>query len=283
MAKSGYLSASTLSGPRKKVICVDDMNFSLISIKKALEAHYEVYPAESNAKMYKIMERVRPDIIVLDVNMPDVDGYETIKDLKVDKRFSDIPVIFLTCNSDKESVVKGLSLGAAAFVIKPFNALKLLECINNQLFPSSQVKKTEEKNDYNPNILVVDDMTSMLRTIHHALHDKYNVFLVSKSEVVIDFLQNNKPDLILLDYLMPGLSGFDLIPLIRGLPAYKDIPIIIITTEGTIRNVNDAISRGASDFIVKPFDPKELNYKVEKQIRLRKQQRESEEIAFLLD
>jgi len=283
MTKSNYISASTISGPRKKVICVDDMNFSLISIKKALEAHYEVYLAESNTKLYKILEKVTPDLIVLDVNMPDIDGYETIKDLKADKRFSNIPVIFLTCNSDKESVVKGLSLGAAAFMIKPFNALKLLECINNQLNPKEVKKAKDEKNDYNPNVLVVDDMTSMLRTVHHALHDRYNVFLISKSEVVIDFLQNNKPDLILLDYLMPGLSGFDLIPLIRGLPAYIDIPIIIITTEGTIRNVNDAIARGASDFIVKPFDPKELNYKVEKQIRLRKQQRENQENAFLLD
>jgi len=283
MAKSDFVSASMLSGSRKKIICVDDMNFSLISIKKALESHYEVYLADSNSKMYKIMEKARPDMIILDVNMPDVDGYETIKDLKNDKRYSDIPVIFLTCSSDKESVVKGLSLGAAAFVIKPFNAVKLIECINNQFYPKEVEKPKAEKNDFNPNILVVDDMTSMLRTIHHALHAKYNVFLISRSEVVIDFLQNNRPDVILLDYLMPGLSGFDLIPLIRGLPDYKDIPIIIITTEGTIRNVNDAISRGASDFIVKPFDPKELNYKVEKQIRLRKQQRENDENAFLLD
>jgi len=283
MSKSGFVSASVISGTRKKIICVDDMNFSLISIKKALEATFEVFLADSNSKMYKILEKVRPDLIILDVNMPDVDGYETIKDLKADKRFTDIPVIFLTCNTDKESVIKGLSLGAAAFIIKPFNALKLVESINNQLFPPEVKKPKAEKNDYNPNILVVDDMTSMLRTIHHALHDKYNVFLISKSEVVIDFLQNNNPDIILLDYLMPGLSGFDLIPLIRGLPAYKDIPIIIITTEGTIRNVNDAMTCGASDFIVKPFDPKELNYKVEKLIRQRKQQRESDEIAFLLN
>jgi len=281
MAKSGFLSASALANARKRILYLDDMNFNLIAFKKALEAHYEIFLAESTNKMYKILEKIIPDMIVLDVNMPDMDGYENIKKLKADPRYKEIPVIFLTCSSDKQSVVKGLSLGAAAYVVKPFNPIKLIETINIQFMPKEAVKSAD-KNDYNPSILVVDDMSSMLRTIHHALHNNYNVFLLSKSDVVIDFLLNNRPDIILLDYLMPGLSGFELIPKIRALPGYKDIPIIIITTEGTVKNVSDAISRGATDFIVKPFEMNELNFKVEKHIRLSKTQRESSEIDFLL-
>jgi len=282
MANSGFVSVSALTGVRKKLLYLDDMNFNLIAFKKALEAHYEIFLAETTNKMYKILEKITPDMIILDVNMPDMDGYENIKKLKADPRYKEIPVIFLTCSGDKQSVVKGLSMGAAAYVVKPFNALKLIETINNQ-FLQKPLPKSSYKNDYNPSILVVDDMSSMLRTIHHALHDKYNVFLLSRSDVVIDFLQNNKPDIILMDYLMPGLSGFDLIPIIRALPGYKDIPIIIITTEGTVKNVSDAISRGASDFIVKPFDMNELNFKVEKHIRLSKSRKESSEIDFLLN
>ncbi|MCL2209285.1 MAG: response regulator [Treponema sp.] len=282
MVKSEFMSATRLSSERKKIIYVDDMNYSLISLKKGLGSHYEVYLAESAEKMYKIMENVTPDLILLDVNMPDIDGYETIKSLKANERYCEIPVIFFTSDSSKENVKKGLSLGAVDYVIKPFNADKLIESIQNQFNPKKGSGKNEEKSIFNPNILVVDDMSSMLRTIHHALHDNYNVFLLSKAEVVIDFLMNNKPDLILLDYLMPGMSGFDLIPQIRDLSGYKDIPIIMVTTEGTFRNVNDAIALGASDFIVKPFDPRELNYKVDRHIRLMKQQRENEENAFLL-
>jgi len=282
MAKAGFVSVSSMMNARKKLLYLDDMNFNLIAFKKALEAHYEIFLAESTNKMYKILEKITPDMIVLDVNMPDMDGYENIKKLKADPRYKEIPVIFLTCSSDKQSVVKGLSMGAAAYVVKPFNAIKLIETINNQFYPKSPLR-TAEKNDFNPSVLVVDDMSSMLRTIHHALHDRYNVFLLSKSDIVLDFLQNNKPDIILMDYLMPGLNGFELIPKIRALPEYKDIPIIIITTEGTVKNVSDAISRGASDFIVKPFDMNELNFKVEKHIRLSKSQRESDEIDFLLN
>jgi len=282
MAKSEYLSASLLSGERKKIIYVDDMSYSLISLKKGLSAHYEVYLAESADKMYKIMENVTPDLILLDVNMPDFDGYETIKSLKANERFAEIPVIFFTSNSNKDNVKRGLSLGAVDYVIKPFNADKLIESIQNQFNPKAKAK-SDEKSIFNPNILVVDDMSSMLRTIHHALHDNFNVFLLSKSDVVIEFLQSNSIDLILLDYLMPGLSGFDLIPQIRALPGYKDIPVIMVTTEGTFKNVNDAILLGATDFIVKPFDPRELNYKVDRNIRLMKQQREDNENAFLLN
>jgi len=284
MTRPGYMPSSALLGTRRKIIYVDDMNYSLISLKKALSKYYEVYLSESADKMYKIMEKVIPDLILLDVNMPEVDGYSTIKNLKTDERYSNIPVIFLTCNSDKDNVVKGLSLGAVDYVIKPFNTEKLVESIESIFNPkTTEEKKPTVKNDNNPSILVVDDMTSMLRTIHHSLPDKYKVFLLSKSEVVIDFLQNNKPDIILLDYIMPGINGFELIPKIKELPGYEKTPIIMISSEGTFRNVNDAIALGAADFIVKPFDPKELIYKVEKQIRMMKLQRESEENEYLLN
>jgi len=292
MAKNDYVTASTISGGRRKIVYVDDMNYSLISFKKGLGKKYEVYLAESAPHLYKILENIDPDLIFLDVNMPDVDGYEIIKELKANEKYEKIPVIFLTSNIDREDVVKGLSLGAVDYVLKPFNAEKIIESIENQFNPKTKAKMSSGRVSATPSILVIDDIASMLRTIHHALHDKYEVSLLSKSEVVLDFLHNNKPDLILMDYLMPVINGFELIGSIRALPDYKDIPIIIISTEGTFRNVNEAIKLGASDFIVKPFDPKELNYKVDRQIRLTRdlrekedelKKREREEITFLLN
>ena len=82
----------------------------------------------------------------------------------------------------------------------------------------------------------------------------------------MDFLRNKKPDLIILDYLMPEINGFDLITLIRGLPDHKKTPIIMITSEGTVSHVSKAMTLGASDFIVKPFKPQELYDKVTKHI-----------------
>ena len=256
-------------GKREKIIYVDDVNYSLISVKTRLQKYYEVYCAESSAKLFEILENIKPDLILLDVNMPDIDGYDTIKSLKSDERYADIPVIFLTANSDRESVVKGLSLGAADYIIKPFTTDKLTETIESELHIKKIEQSLEEDETGNkPTVLVVDDVISMLRAIQYALHDRYKVYVLSKSGDVLDFLKAKKPDLIVLDYVMPVLSGFDLIPMIKALPEYKDTPIIIITTEGTPDCVNQAMSLGASDFIVKPFKPKELNDKVAKHIRI---------------
>jgi len=259
---------------RKKIIYVDDVNYSLVSVKSRLGERYDIFPAESAVKLYELLEYFTPDLILLDVNMPEIDGYETIKSLKTNDRFSEIPVIFVTGNSDRESVVKGLSLGAADYVVKPYTATKLIESIELNLGPAkkkSNVSIEEGEVDNRPSVLIVDDVSSMLRAMQYALNDKYNVYVLSKSEDAIDFLRTKKPDLILLDYVMPIINGFDLIPIIRDLPGHKETPIIIITTEGTQDHVNKAMSIGAADFIVKPFKPKELNDKVAKHIRIAKE------------
>jgi len=270
MANNENIPQPENSHLRKRIIYVDDVNYSLITVKNRLGEHYEIFPADSVVKMYEFLDYFKPDLILLDVNMPDIDGYEAIKSLKSDERFAEIPVIFLTGNSDRESVVKGLSLGAADYVIKPFSATKLIESIESNLDPEKRKKipKPEDNDNKQYSVLVVDDVSSMLRAIQYALNDRYKVFTLSKSEDVADFLRTKKPDLILLDYLMPVINGIELIPIIRALPDHKETPIIIITTEGTLDHVNEAMGTGASDFIVKPFKPKELNDKVSKHIRI---------------
>ena len=261
-------SAREITGGRKKIIHVDDVNYSLISVKSRLSKNFEIFAVNSAAKLYELLESIIPDLILLDADMPDVDGYETIKVLKANDRLAQIPVVFLTGKCDRESVVKGLSLGAADYIFKPFETERLIETLNNILSPKGYELSTREGSNNKPGVLAVDDVASMLRAIQYALHDRYNVYLLSKPEGVPNFLKAEKPDLILLDYLMPTMSGFDLISIIKTIPEHKDTPIIILTTEGTGEHVKEAINLGASDFIVKPFNPKELNDKVAKHIRI---------------
>ncbi|MDR0465136.1 MAG: response regulator [Treponema sp.] len=269
MAKSSYDPPPDIPAGRRRIIYVDDVNYSLISVKSRLSKYYEVFLAESSVKLFELLGYFKPDLILLDVNMPDIDGYDVIKSLKTDERYAQIPVVFLTGNSDRESVVKGLSLGAVDYVIKPVSTPKLVEIIDSHLeFKKYNKTSQDDVNVNKKSVLAVDDVVSMLRAIQYALHDSYKVYVLSKSEDVLDFLKTKKPDLILLDYVMPVLNGFDLINIIRSLPDHKYTPIIIITTEGTQEHVNEAISLGASDFIVKPFKSKELNDKVAKHIRI---------------
>jgi len=282
MAISDYILTSAVSGSRKKIIYVDDVQYSHFTLKKQLGEHYEIYTVESAVKMFDLITKVEPDLIILDINMPDMDGYETIIKLKGSDTYSKIPVVFISSRDDKESVLKGLSLGAADYFIKPFDTVKLIESIekntaheNNKAPAETEDTgktesdvKTKISNEVRPNILIVDDSTSTLRTIHFSLDNKYNVTLLSKSEVVIEYLQNNDTDLILLDLLMPVINGFELIPKIKALPKVAIVPIIIISTEGKQEVINNAMRLGANDYIVKPFTASELNEKVEKYIRI---------------
>ena len=115
-------------------------------------------------------------------------------------------------------------------------------------------------------ILAVDDSPAILQSVWAILNDTYQVLVLAKPEELEKVLQKQKPDLFLLDYMMPGLSGFELVPVIRSYKEHKDTPIIFLTSDGSLDNVTSAIALGASDFIVKPFKPEILREKINKQI-----------------
>ena len=239
----------------KKIIVVDDVFLHLASIKNRMQKRYEIYPAQSAQILFKLLEKFIPDLIVLDINMPETDGYEILEMLKMNISYANIPVIFLTSNNDEESVAKGLSLGADDFIFKPFTDDKMIESIENQLDPDKREARKAV-------ILAVDDTPAILQAVNHALSGKYTVYTLPKPEKITDLLKMIRPDLFLLDYNMPVLNGFELIPIIREFPEHEKTPIIFLTTEGTVSHISEAINLGASDFIVKPVDDEILNKKI---------------------
>ena len=128
---SGGLSRGFMSNDRKEIIIVDDVNFFLHTASSRLKKHYTVYTAQSSEKLFELLSKITPDLILLDINMPVVNGFEVLIKLKNDVRYSYIPVIIITANDDKDSLVKALSLGAADYVTKPFDATKLIRIIND--------------------------------------------------------------------------------------------------------------------------------------------------------
>jgi putative two-component system response regulator len=98
--------------------------------------------------MFDLLEDLMPDMILLDIEMPEMDGYEAMKRLKAKEKFRDIPVIFLTSKTDMGSELEGLSLGAIDYVAKPFSAPLLLKRIENHLFTELQKRQLKEINDH---------------------------------------------------------------------------------------------------------------------------------------
>ena len=265
-----------MSNPRKKIMMVDDNNAVLQMGKELLRPTYEVYPLPTAQKMFEALEKVTPDLFLLDINMPDMDGFEIIERLKADERFAKIPVIFLTGSYAVENAVKGFGLGAVDYITKPFRNPAFIECIEKHL-KGTEKTESHRKNaffgDYRehgerkkPIILTVDDSPDILKTVHAVLQDKYKVYTLSNPEKLTELLQKITPVLFLLDYKMPGLTGFDLIPIIREFEQHKNTPIIFLTSDATVDRITAAIGMGACDYVVKPFKGEMLHEKIAKHL-----------------
>ena len=124
----------------------------------------------------------------------------------------------------------------------------------------------EKKAGEKPLILAVDDSPAILEAVAAVLSNEYTIFKLPKPTMLENVLKQVNPDLFLLDYQMPDLNGFELIPIIRKIKEHKDTPIIFLTSEGTVDNITAAVGLGACDFIVKPFNPEQLREKVAKHI-----------------
>jgi putative two-component system response regulator len=126
-----------------KIILVDDNPSNLRAGKNVLAETYEVYTVPSAAKLFNLLEDIKPAMILLDIEMPEMNGYETIKILKSKEETAAIPVIFLTGKSDPDNELEGLSLGAIDYITKPFIPPLLLKRIEVHLLVEKQKKKLE--------------------------------------------------------------------------------------------------------------------------------------------
>lgn len=105
---------------KEKLILVDDNIVNLTIGKQVLGEEYDLLTVPSGARLFQALERVRPSLILLDVDMPSMDGFETLRQLKADPAYQAIPVLFLSARDDEASIDRGLRLGAADFITKPY-------------------------------------------------------------------------------------------------------------------------------------------------------------------
>ena len=156
---------------RKTIFMVDDNLTNLTVGKNALLGKYKVFTIPSGKKLFEMLDKTTPDMILLDIEMPDMNGYEIIKVLKSEPRTAEIPVIFLTARSDSGSELEGLSLGAIDYISKPFSPPLLLKRIEVHMLVEEQKLELE---NYSHNLesmvkektdTVLDLQNAILRTV----------------------------------------------------------------------------------------------------------------------
>jgi len=200
------------------VLIVDDEGSARELLASYLEPEYRVATAESGAEALKKAQQLRPDAITLDVLMPASNGFETLAALRKNPETANIPVIILSIVDQKQV---GFALGATDYLIKPVRKPALLETIRRHVpLPA----------DDDSSILLVDDDPKALELLEETLRAAgYETQGVRSGRRALDVLANKAVGAILLDLLMPGMDGFEVIRHVRQEAALKDLPILVMT------------------------------------------------------
>ena len=129
----------------KTIFVVDDSNVNLLAAEETLSEHYNVFTLLSAEIMFELLENLIPDLILLDIAMPEVNGFDALKRLKEDARYAHVPVIFLTSNCDNETEALGFEMGVVDFITKPFSNLVFLNRIKTHLAIEEIIHERTEK------------------------------------------------------------------------------------------------------------------------------------------
>ncbi|MDR2590510.1 MAG: response regulator [Oscillospiraceae bacterium] len=208
---------------RERIIVVDDIATNLSIAKSALSDKYDVFTAPSGAKLMLLLNKLTPDLILLDIEMPEMDGYEVIKVLKNSEKTMHIPVIFLTGKIDPEHEVRGLSLGAVDYITKPFSRELLLKRIDLHVLFERQKQELLKHNLRLEN--EVDKKTKTVMELQSTILKAVAELVESRDNVTGDHIGRTQKSLnILINLLLSsGIYTEEL--------AELDIPLLVMSSQ----------------------------------------------------
>lgn len=221
------------------VLVVDDDGPTRELITRYLVAEdINVIAAKNGIEAIDKANEFRPDLITLDVMMPGKDGWAVLNQLKSDANTSEIPVVMMSM-VDNQGL--GYALGAAEYLVKPVIRKSLVEV----------VKRTLEQSQ-NKQIMIIEDDVDMAKLMIALLEDaKYEVWHTSNGQEALQQLAKNRPSMIVLDLIMPGMNGCEFLRILRGKKEFSDIPVIVLSAEELSYEVKQELDAVAAEVISK--------------------------------
>lgn len=265
-----------MSENSKIVLVVEDNELNMKLVRGLMKiANHRLLEASDAESAIELARRHLPDLILMDVQLPGMDGLEATRIIRNDPDTAHIPVIALTSYAMQGDDTKAKAAGCCDYITKPIDTKKFLESINQylRLEPASKPSCKVRHAEYSPRILVVDDEPLNVKLLTAKLASQnYETIKAYSGEQALEAVQRTAPDLILLDVMMPGIDGYEVTRRLKSSSETQKIPIILITALNGKEDKKKALELGADEFLNKPVNTEELRTRVASLIRLKEYQ-----------
>jgi PAS domain S-box-containing protein len=257
---------------RRQVLVIDDSETYRNEIKESLEAvGYGVHEARNGEEGLMLAAALRPDAIIVDGVLPGIDGATVVRRLKADTGLRSVPSLLLTAATADDDELRALEAGADAYVRKSEDRDVILARLAALLRGATAAVPEADATLLGPKrLLAVDDSLTYLHELGDQLrHEGYDVVLAQSGEEALELLAAQRVDCILLDLLMPGLSGQDTCRRIKQSPDWREIPLVMLTGCDDREAMIEGMNAGADDYIAKSADFDVLKARLRAQLRRR--------------
>jgi two-component system, cell cycle response regulator len=269
-----------------RVLVVDDILANVKLLEARLSAEYfEVLTACNGREALDILSRERVDVVLLDVMMPGMDGFEVCRRIKAESRMQHMPVIMVTALDQASDRVQGLEAGADDFLSKPVDDVALVTRVKNlarlkvlademlmraktsqqmNVEGATQLNWMEAGN--NGNVLVVDDVMRSSNRLSEALAKSHTVHIETDGSSALARLAKGGFDCVIVSLSMEKTDGLRLCSQMRSIDATRHLPIIIVVEPGEDARLLRALDMGVNDYLTRPLDRHEVLARVRTQV-----------------
>lgn len=261
-----------------RILVVDDIPANVKLLEARLMAEYfDVLTASNGRDALDICDRTQVDVILLDIMMPEMDGFEVCERLKSNPRTAHIPVVMVTALDQPSDRVRGLKAGADDFLTKPVNDLQLISRVKSlvrlktltdelrirhdstrQAGMDDMLRLQDGRLEEQAHVLLVDSRGASQERIIKSLKPIAEVFAMSDPQAAVFEAAENTFDLIIVNSNLDDYDPLRLCSQIRSLERTRFIPILLITEQGDEQMIIRSLDLGVNDYIVRPLDPNEL-------------------------
>lgn len=210
------------------------------------EAGYDVLSAMDGVEALEKIRQERPDLVITDVEMPHLDGYALCKAVKSSPESAHLPVLICSALGEAADLERGFDAGADDYLVKPVLPEELTTRVRHMF--AGQIPGSRER------ILVVDDSPAQRHYVEDCLlRQGFDVVTAENGRLGLEKARTLAPDLIVSDYDMPEMTGFEMVHALKRDPATRDIPVVMLTARDSRRDVAQMRAAGATAYLVKPF------------------------------